>query len=392
MERQTVNTKPVPRSSAHLGTPPAQPEARPHIPLDQEPLRSFCTPAYAKAGAQALAGFLSLDKETDALEVNKAAQAERLFAWKPSGGDTRCMNSAWRVAPSTQKQAMTSQMPTLFPLVQPQLKQVPSVIVVPLGLHALNAVRIRALKDACAQLIQNFGPHALKSTHIYFVGGRNLMKEECQPIAQVMDAGLGFFCETQWSELDSDLKNGFLRHFAETQASELGDAGLQLTPVGDQPLREKDSARQIWVQAPGLAQLREVFDQDHVHFHEAKERVNGKDNTHGNARLVMDKCLSHRTLAPAQGHSVLVCSDVICLPRVEATFKGYFEPWGWEVMAFSASMTGADEHRRAEAHTVFCTLGLRETACYQNEHQEARQNAGSWFNSEDLKVKFAPPQ
>src|SRR5690606_7927082 len=109
------------------------------------------------------------------------------------------------------------------------------------GLHSLNAVRIRALKDACTQLIETFGREAMKKIHIYLVGGRPLMKEECQTMEQVMDAGLGFFCEAQWSQLPQDLKNGFLRDFAETQASELGEEGLQLTPPAtDSPLREKD--------------------------------------------------------------------------------------------------------------------------------------------------------
>jgi hypothetical protein len=386
--RQTGSGSQTQLNAASKPQPPAKPEPS----TTPNTTQSFCTPEYLAACAATLGEFLSLDKNSGAQEVNRSAQADKLFLWKPAGGDKRCVNSAWRGADPQKKQALMQEMPTLYPVVQPRLNKAPSVIVVPLGLHALNAVRLRALQLALEQLRTNFGPDALKGIHIYFVGGRTLMKEECLAMDQVMAAGLAFFCEAQWSELSKDQQNAFLRDFAEAQMSALGADGLQLTTSESQPLREKDSAKQIWTQAKGLASLRELIHRDHVHFHESKQRVAGKDNTHGNARLVLDKCLGHKTLTPGQAHNVLVCSDAYCLPRVQATFEGYLGQWGWEVTAFSASITGSEPQQQAEAHAVFTTLGLREAACFLNEQQEAAQNAQAWFQCEDLKQKYALPQ
>lgn len=370
----------------------------PETSAPQKPVQSFCTPEHREATAKALGGFLGAKPDADWREVNDLAQAEKLFAWRGNGSDPRSVNAAWRGASSQTRQAFIQQMATLYPVVKPDLREPPSIIVVPAGLHSLNLVRVRALQDLLKHVRERFGDEALKKIHIYFPGGRDLLDQEHLPVDQVMDAGLNVFCEAQWSQMTQDQKNHFLQHFGDAQAAELGASGLQLSKPEIGKLREKDSMKQIWMQAPELAPWRELIPRDRVHFHEAppQARVQGKDNTHGNARLVLDKCLGHETLDAHQQKNkaplVVVCSDPPCLARVERTFVGYFEPWGCKVVGCSASMTGEDPAWLAESNEVFAVLGLREAACKLNEERRAEENPEHWFNGEDLKKKYAQPQ
>lgn len=366
----------------------------PETSAPQKPVQSFCTPEHREATAKALGGFLGAKPDADWREVNGLAQAEKLFAWSGNGSDPRSVNAAWRGAQPQARQAFIQQMATLYPVVKPDLREPPSIIVVPAGLHSLNLVRVRALQDLLKQVQERFGDEALKKVHIYFPGGRDLLDQECQPVDQVMDAGLNVFCEAQWSQLTQDQKNDFLRHFADAQAAELGASGLQLSKPEIGKLREKDSMKQIWMEAPELAPWRKLIHRDHVHFHEAppQARVQGKDNTHGNAHLVLDKCLDHETLDPKQPQTVVVCSDRYCLPRVEQTFAGYFESWGWKVLGCSAPMTGNEPSLQAESDQAFSVLGLREAACGLKEECEKDKDPSQWFNCEDLKKKHAGAQ
>jgi hypothetical protein len=372
----------------------SQPKPVPEIRAPQNPVQGFCTPEHREATAKALGGFLGDKHDADWRDVNSHAQAEKLFLWRGASGDSRCVNAAWRGASSQARQAFIQQMATLYPVVKPDLREPPTIIVVPAGLHSLNLVRVRALQDLLEQVRERFGDEALAKLQIYFPGGRDLLEQEYQPVDQVMDAGLNVFCEAQWSQLTQDQKNQFLAHFGDAQAAELGPSGLQLTKPQSGKLREKDSMKQIWTQAPELAPWRKLIGRDQVHFHEAppQARVQGKDNTHGNARLVLDKCLAHGTLDPQKKQIVAVCSDPYCLVRVEQTFVGYFEPWGWTVLGCSASMTGTDPALVAESNEAFAVLGLREAACNLNEQREAEKDPSQWFNCEDLKKKYALPQ
>jgi len=348
------------------------------------------TAEYAQAAGKALAAFMGLPEHTELSEVNRNAQAQKLFLWRAGGGDSRSVNAAWRGASEAQRQAMLAQMQTLYPVVQPALHEAPHVLVVPGGLHTLHMPRMRALQQALLRIRQVHGDEALKHIHIYFVGGRELMKEECQSVDKVMAAGLAFFCEAQWSALSEDDKNTFLRHFVDAQEKALGAQGLQLPLPQGSALREKDSMKQIWMQSPELESLRQLIPTENVHFHESP--VAGKDNTQGNARLVLDKGLKHRALAPGEKRKVLVCSDPYCLPRAFATFNGYFESWGWETEGFSAAMTGNEGDQLAESDLVFTTLGLREAACYLNQYLEASRDPKACFDSDDIRKKYLVEQ
>ena len=352
----------------------------------------FCSPEYNQAGAQALASFLQMPPNSDPSEVNREAQARKLFLLRPQNSDPRDVNDAWRKAPEAQRQAMLAQMPTLFPVVQPQLPSEARTFIVPGGLHSLNMVRIRALVAALQRLRETYGDESLQQVHIYFVGGRDLWPQEHQAVDQVMAAGLDYYCQAQWAMLNQGSKEDFLRHFVDAQVNALGAEGLQLPAVADTKLREKDSMKQIWTQSPGLEALRGLIPPENVHFTESRTRVLGKDNTHGNARQVMDKCLQHKTLEPGQAQVAVVCSDPYCLPRVLKTFDGYFEQGGWSVVGFSASTSGESTKLQEGANEAFVVLGLRETVCGLNEEQEKSRDAGNWFYCEDILGKHLDKQ
>lgn len=347
----------------------------------------FCTAEYTRAGARALAEFLSLPPNTDPSEVNREAQARKLFLLRPQGGDSRDVNGAWRSASQAQRQAMLAQMATLFPVVQPQLPREALTFIVPGGLHTLHMVRIRALVAALQRLRETHGDEALKQVHIYFVGGRDLGPQEHQSVDQVMAAGLDFYCQAEWAVLEQGRKDEFLGHFVDAQVKALGAQGLQLPPAAEKKLREKDSMKQIWTQSPGLEELRGLIPPENIHFTESKTRVQGKDNTHGNARQVMDKCLQHKTLEPGEAHVAVVCSDPYCLPRALKTFDGYFEQCGWSVVGFSASTSGDSTELKAGSDEAFVVLGLRETVCCLNEEEQKNRDAGRWFHCEDILEK-----
>ena len=151
--------------------------------------------------------------------------------------------------PEKVEAAIKAGMQDIFQAVPPTVMGLPpQAIVVPLGLHALNAVRIAALKEA----LETIGVAAVQSMQIYFVGGRKLRAEEkSAPLKDVMNFGLQAYCSADWNRLDKDSQDAFLKKFEDTSKQNLGyNQKLPEKAVG-----ETDSARHIWENAPDLEGL-----------------------------------------------------------------------------------------------------------------------------------------
>ncbi|MGC4396050.1 hypothetical protein [Hydrogenophaga sp. T2] len=328
--------------------------------------------------------FLRLD-ETDPATVNARAQEHRLFAWGPTASDARCVNQAIAHSDLPARALIEAGMDRVFVARPPDthgLAAPPRVLVVPLGLHAVNAVRLLALKTALQALADRFGPAALAQLQVVCVGGRALLPAERQPVRAVMAEGLAGYGSAGWGRLTDHEREALLDGYEAALRQGLGDpAGLQLPADAPAVLGESDSARHLWHHAPALQELREAIG-ERAHFIEAQPGDHPgrqRDNTHGNALLLLRLADAQMALRPGED-TVWVCSDSLFCPRATQIFRGYCGQRGVAVQACSVALTGAGAAEEAGALEALLPLALRETACMLNEAvRSAADGPANWF-------------
>jgi len=313
--------------------------------------------------------------ESDPETIDALAQTHKLNLWWPDRNDADNKSVQTTVAAidatSGTRQTVVDLLAPCFVAQQPELKQAPDVLVVPLGLHPLNAIRIIALLDALMQLSSALPPGALDKTHIYFVGGRELDKAEYQPAVAVMNTGLGIYDRADWVQpAHKDLCKDVLAHLGGMLRKCLGEEGLQLEHQEGVKLGETDSAQRI-LQAKGASGLLERFE-GRIHFIEGG-KAGGRDGTQDNATHVFDDCRKRDLLGKNAG-TVVVCTDGWFHARVSATFEEKFGPAGASVTCYSAPVTGYDKREQVRLLNVLLPLMVREMACLLHQYVETRKS------------------
>jgi hypothetical protein len=327
------------------------------------------------------------------------SQENKLHAWFPTKDSNLSVNTAVASIPiesPLRQQALKDGMQQIFQAAQPDLEKIshpPQALVVPLGLHPLNAVRITALQNACNQLLAKYGPGLLQSTHIYFIGGRKLLKQEkALNLADVMNFGLNAYCQADWTRLSPDRQQDFLTHFVGSIAENLGEIPLLPEHEASIDYGETDSAKHLWANAGKLGDLREIFD-GRVHYIESvgsQYKSENRDSTHGNALLFLENYLTKQKSDGGEKTGIWVCSDSIFCPRASLIFQGYCNQYGVDVTSFSSPLPG--HHHQMESLPYLLPLMVRESACMVHEIEQYEQRGGTWFEIQQLSQKIPVPQ
>jgi hypothetical protein len=371
------------------------PDKPPEVQSAEAPPRQLCSPQFEES----ITSPLKILFNPKAEGIHQYCQKNRLHAWFPDK-ENLSVNSAVSEIPiddspekPQRKRAIEAGMGNVFQAVQPnvwEMPRPPQAIVVPLGLHALNAVRIASLKEACDKLRERFGHAALQSMHVYFVGGRKLSaNEKAASLREVMNFGLNAHCSADWKRLDEGSRDAFLMKFEATATQKLGQVKSLPKDETSAGFGETDSAKHLWTHAPGLNELSQSLE-GRVHFIEAGSndyKSDGRDSTHGNALLFLEHYFTIQQ-NESKGSSVWVCSDNIFCPRASLIFKGYCDQYEIDVAPFSSPMSGNDDQLPSLAYLL--PLTVRESACMLNEVVQCEQfkkKDQNWFDTQQLNEK-----